>query len=227
MQDDRSPSHPPLDWEAPTRDRYAEKGLGSRVGWGEAPALVVVDLSNGFTDPESPLGGDLDSEVDATRQLIEACRANGHPVVFMTVAYKPDFSDGATFVEKVPALKVLVEGSRYVDIDGRLAPRPDEQIVVKKFASAFFGTPVAEDLHRKGIDTVVLAGCSTSGCIRASAIDSMQYGFRTIVVEEAVGDRAEAPHRANLFDMDSKYADVVPLADALEKLASRARSSAA
>lgn len=207
------------DWETDTRADYAEKGLGARVGWGERPALVVVDLSNGFTDPSSPLGGDLSSVLGATAELLDACRRNDHPVVFMTVAYKPDFSDAGTFIKKVPALHVLVEGSSMVDIDERIKPLPGEPVVTKKYASAFFGTDVAERLHDLGVDTVVLAGCSTSGCIRASAIDSMQHGFRTIVVEQAVGDRAEGPHQANLFDIDSKYADVVDLAEALSVLA--------
>ncbi|MGK0168866.1 MAG: maleamate amidohydrolase [Gammaproteobacteria bacterium] len=206
------------EWESQTREQYNEKGLGARVGWGKHPALVVVDLSNGFTDPSSPLGGDLSSELAATAQLLTSCRANGHPVIFMTVAYKADYSDAATFIEKVPALSVLVEGTSMVEIDDAIAPADGEPVVVKKFASAFFGTDVAERLNARGVDTVVIAGCSTSGCIRASAIDSMQYGFRTIVVEEAVGDRAEGPHRANLFDIDSKYGDVVALTDALSML---------
>jgi maleamate amidohydrolase len=206
------------DWETDTRKFYGEKGLGSRVGWGSHPALVVVDLAKGFTDPESPLGGDLDAQVGATAELLDACRRYGHPVIYMTVAYKPDFSDGATFVEKVPALKVLVQGSHWVEIDERITPRADEPVVVKQFASAFFGTDVAQRLRSQGVDTVLLAGCSTSGCIRASAIDSMQYGFHTIVVEQAVGDRAEGPHQANLFDIDSKYGDVIDLEEAIGKL---------
>ena len=206
------------EWETETRDFYGEKGLGSRVGWGTRPALVVVDLAKGFTDSESPLGGDLDAEVNATAELLAACRNHGHPVIYLTVAYKADFSDGATFVEKVPALKVLVEGSKWVEIDERITPQDGEPVVVKKFASAFFGTDVAARLKDQGVDTVLLAGCSTSGCIRASAIDSMQCGFRTIVVEQAVGDRAEGPHRANLFDIDSKYGDVINLDEALNQL---------
>ena len=122
-------------------------------------------------------------------------------------------------IKKVPALHVLVEGSPMVEIDARIAPIEGEPVVVKKFASAFFGTDVAERLKAQGVDTVMVVGCSTSGCVRASAIDSMQNGFHTIIVEEAVGDRAEGPHRANLFDMDTKYGDVVPLSEALGKLA--------
>ncbi len=207
------------DWERATRKQYEQKGLGARVGWGERPALVVVDLANGFTDPASPLGGDLSSTVAATATLLAACREHGHPVVFLTVAYRPDLSDAGTFIKKVPALSVLVEGSRMVEIDDRIKPRADEPVVVKKFASAFFGTDVAQRLRRAHVDTVVIAGCSTSGCIRATAIDSMQLGFRTIVVEQAVGDRADGPHQANLFDIDSKYGDVVDVSHACARLA--------
>ena len=213
------------EWESETRQFYGEKGLGSRIGWGKRPALIVIDLANGFTHSESPLGGDLDAQVAATPKLLTACRRSGHPVIFTTVAYRPDYSDGATFVEKVPALKVLLEGSKWIDIDDRIRPEPDEPVVVKKFASAFFGTDVAERLNDLNVDTVLLAGCSTSGCVRASAIDAMQYGFRTLVVEQAVGDRAEGPHRANLFDMDSKYADVIDIDNAIEQLKALAAST--
>jgi len=208
------------EWEDSTRDEYAKKGLGGRVGWGTRPGLVVVDLSNGFTDPSTGVGGNLDAEVEATRVLLDAFRAQNLPVIFMTVAYKADYSDAATFITKVPALSVLVEGTDMVEIDDRIKPLPEEPVVTKKFASAFFGTDVADRLRAANVDTVVVAGCSTSGCIRATVIDAMQYGFRTIVVEEAVGDRAEGPHRANLFDMDSKYADVVSLESAVNSLAS-------
>jgi len=206
------------EWESSTRDEYAKKGLGGRVGWGSKPGLIVVDLSNGFTDPSTGVGGNLDAEVEATRVLLEAFRARKFPVIFMTVAYKADYSDAATFVTKVPALSILVEGSDMVEIDDRIKPLPDEPVVTKKFASAFYGTDVAARLQGAGVDTAVVVGCSTSGCIRASVIDAMQNGFRTIVVEEAVGDRAEGPHRANLFDMDSKYADVVSLDSALQSI---------
>ncbi|MCH9673795.1 MAG: isochorismatase family protein [Gammaproteobacteria bacterium] len=206
------------EWEAQTRDAYERKGLGARVGWGEKPGLVVVDFAKGFTDPTTPLGSDVSAELAATASLLDAFRRFDFPVVFMTVAYRPDYADAGTFIQKVPALSILVEGSPMVEIDERIAPLPSEQVVTKKFASAFFGTDVAETLRANDVDTVVLAGCSTSGCVRASAIDAMQNGFRTIVVEQAVADRAEGPHRANLFDMDSKYADVVSLDSALESL---------
>lgn len=214
------------EWLPSTQNEYERKGLGARVGWGEKPALVVVDFARGFTDPSVGIGTDYSAELAATAALLEQFRAGGLPVKFMTVAYKPDYSDAGTFIKKVPALSVLVEGSELVEIDDRIKPAAGEAVITKKFASAFFGTPVAADLHAEGVDTVVLAGCTTSGCIRASAIDSMQYGFRTIVVEEAVGDRAAGPHEANLFDIDSKYADVTGLDEALAQLAGRGAQAA-
>ena len=207
------------EWLPQTQTEYERKGLGGRVGWGERPALVVVDFAKAFTDPQVSIGTDYSSELSATAQLLQAFRAGGFPVVYMTVAYRDDLSDAGTFIKKVPSLSVLVQGSELVEIDERIKPVAGEEVVTKKFASAFFGTPVAENLKAQGVDTVVLAGCTTRGCIRASAIDSMQYEFRTIVVEEAVGDRAAGPHEANLFDIDSKYADVVSLESALKALA--------
>ncbi len=203
------------EWEDATRGQYTKKGLGGRVGWGNRPGLIVVDLSRAFTDPSTGLGGNLDSEVEATRVLLETFRAKGLPIIFMTVAYKSDYSDAATFIDKVPALSILVEGTDMVEIDDRIKPLGDEPVITKKFASAFFGTDVAQRLRDANVDTAVVTGCSTSGCVRATVIDSMQYGFRTIVVKEAVGDRAEGPHHANLFDMDTKYGDVVSLDEAI------------
>jgi len=214
------------DWLETTREQYANKGLGSRIGWGERPALIVVDMANAFTDPSTGLGSDMSAELAATKKLLDVFRQLSLPVIFMTVAYKPDYSDAATFITKVPALSVLVEGTPMVEIDDRIKPLESEPVVTKKFASAFFGTDVADRLNKLNVDTAVVVGCSTSGCVRATVIDAMQYGFRTIVVEEATADRAEGPHRANLFDMDSKYADVVSLESAIESLNSLPSRSA-
>ncbi len=142
------------------------------------------------------------------------------PIAYTTIAYAPDLRDGGIFVKKVPSLAILQKGSPLVEVDERIRPLPGERVIVKKYASAFFGTDLDLDLRSLGVDTVIMAGCTTSGCIRASAIDSLQYGYHTIVVREAVGDRAAGPHEANLFDIDAKYADVVALADALDYLRS-------
>jgi maleamate amidohydrolase len=208
------------DWHHSTRADYERKGFAGRSGYGRSPVLLVVDFINGFTDPTTPLGGDFSSELDATRQLQDAFRRAGLPIAYTTIAYAPDLRDGGIFVKKVPSLAILQKGSPLVEVDERIRPLPGERIVEKKYASAFFGTDLDLDLRSLGVDTVIMTGCTTSGCIRASAIDSLQYGYHTIVVREAVGDRAAGPHEANLFDIDAKYADVVPLADALGYLKS-------
>jgi nicotinamidase-related amidase len=194
---------------------YSAARLGEAVTMGTRPAVLVVDFSCGFTDPESTLGSDLSTEVEATRRLLDAARAKGLPVIFTTIGYEPSLKDGALWLQKVPSLGELQVGGRWVEIDPRLEPREDETIVLKKGASAFFGTNLAAVLVSQRIDSVVLCGATTSGCIRATAIDLLQNGFPTLVPRECVGDRAQAPHEANLFDIQAKYADVVSLDDAL------------
>jgi maleamate amidohydrolase len=208
------------DWQRSTRADYERKGFAGRSGYGRSPVMLIVDFINGFTDPSTPLGGDFAWEINATRQLQDAFRRAGLPMVYTTIAYAEDLHDGGLFVKKVPSLAILQHGSPLIEVDQRIAPLPGEMVIEKKYASAFFGTNLDADLRARGIDTVIMAGCTTSGCIRASAIDSLQYAYHTIVVREAVGDRAAGPHEANLFDIDAKYADVVPLADALEYLES-------
>jgi len=197
------------------REVYAKARLGESVTLGSRPAVLVVDFSCGFTDPESALGSDLTAEVEATKRLLDAARARGLPVIFTTIGYEPSLKDGGLWLQKAPALADLQVGGRWVEIDPRLEPREGETIVLKKGASAFFGTNLAAILISQAIDSIVLCGATTSGCIRATAIDLLQYGWPTLVPRECVGDRAKAPHEANLFDIQAKYADVVPLAEAL------------
>ena len=194
---------------------YQRAGIGQNVTLGSRPAVLVVDFSCGFTDPECTLGADMTAEVEATRQLLDAARAKGLPVVFTTIGYEPSLKDGGLWLQKVPSLGDLQVGGRWVEIDPRLEPREDETIVLKKGASAFFGTNLASILISQQIDSVILCGATTSGCVRATAIDLLQYGFPTLVPRECVADRAQAPHDANLFDIQAKYADVVPLDDVL------------
>jgi nicotinamidase-related amidase len=194
---------------------YAAARLGEAVTMGDSPGVLVVDFSCGFTDPECPLGSDLSAEVEATRRLLDAARAKGLPVIFTTIGFEPSLKDGALWLQKVPTLGELQVGGRWVEIDPRLERREDETIVLKKGASAFFGTNLPAILVSEGIDSVVLCGATTSGCVRATAVDLLQYGFPTLVPRECVGDRAQAPHDANLFDIQAKYADVVSLEDAL------------
>jgi maleamate amidohydrolase len=205
---------------------YAAAGLGPGVTLGSRPAVLVVDFSCGFTDPECTLGSDMTPQVEATKRLLDAAREKGLPVIFTTIGYEPSLKDGGLWLQKVPALGDLQVGGKWVDIDPRLEPRSDETIVLKKGASAFFGTNLASILVSQQIDSVILCGATTSGCIRATAVDLLQNGFPTLVPRECVGDRAQAPHEANLFDIQAKYADVVSVEDAIRYVES-VRSAAA
>jgi nicotinamidase-related amidase len=197
------------------RQVYERAGLGHAVTLGSSPAVLVVDFSCGFTDPACTLGADMTPEVEATRRLLDTAREKGLPVIFTTIGFEPSGKDGGLWLQKAPALADLELGGRWVEIDPRLARREDETIVLKKGASGFFGTNLASILVSQSVDTVILCGATTSGCVRATAVDLLQYGWPTIVPRECVGDRAQAPHDANLFDIQAKYADVVPLAEAL------------
>jgi maleamate amidohydrolase len=199
---------------------YEKAGLGHAVTRGQSPAVLVVDFSCGFTDPACALGADMTAEVEATKRLLDAAREKGLPVVFTTIGFEPSGKDGGLWLEKAPALRDLELGGHWVELDSRLERREDEPIVVKKGASGFFGTNLASILVSQGVDTVVLCGATTSGCVRATAIDLLQYGWPTLVPRECVGDRAQAPHDANLFDIQAKYADVVSLDEALAYLES-------
>lgn len=197
---------------------YEEREFRRRVGFGDRPALLVVDLINAFTDPDSNLGSELDDVLEQTARLLDAFRAHDLPRYFTTVAYEESYGDAGVFIEKVPALGELRLGSEAVDVDERVAPVGDERVVLKKYASAFFGTDLVTELTTDRVDTLVIAGVTTSGCVRATAVDSLQYGYRTIVPADAVGDRAAGPHEANLFDIDAKYGDVTTTDDVLAYL---------
>jgi nicotinamidase-related amidase len=155
---------------------------------------------------------DLDEVVAAIASLLRETREAGFPVIYTTVAYgEADKQVARAFIEKVPALLTLEAGSRWVEIDPRIAPRPREPVLTKLFASAFFGTPLQALLTAAGVDTLIVTGASTSGCVRATVVDALQHGFRPVVPREAVGDRNPAAHEANLYDLDTKYADVVSM----------------
>ncbi|MCW3768522.1 N-carbamoylsarcosine amidohydrolase [Paenarthrobacter sp. PAE-2] len=196
------------------RSEFKEKGLGGRIGFGSRPALLVIDMIRGFTDARSPLAGDLDEQLIATQDLLARARAAAVPVIFSTVEYDTDLQEAGKWIQKIPSNSWLVEGSEWVELDERLERQSNEMLLVKKYASCFFGTDLAARLVSRGIDTLIIVGCTTSGCVRATAVDSCSYGFHTIVVEEGVGDRAELPHLGSLFDIDNKYGDVVGLKEA-------------
>jgi maleamate amidohydrolase len=199
-------------------------GFHGRAGFGKRPALVVVDMSVGFTDPASPLHCDLEEVVSAIERLLVATRAARLPVVYTTVAYDDAGREtAAVFIDKVPALLTLEAGSRWVEIDPRLAPKAGDPVVRKLFASAFYRTPLASLLAAQQCDGVIATGASTSGCVRATAVDALQHGYRVVVPREAVGDRNVAAHEANLYDIDAKYGDVLPIEEVLAFLAARER----
>ena len=195
------------------------EGFHGRAGFGERPALIVIDVNVGFTDPASPLVCDLEGVVAAIQRLLGEARRTGIPVVYTTVSYSEgDKRTAAAFIDKIPALLTLEAGSRWVEIDPRIAPEPGEPVLNKLFASAFFGTALGSFLAAEGCDSLIVTGASTSGCVRATVLDALQNGYRPIVPREAVGDRNPAAHEANLYDIDTKYGDVVSMAEVLEHL---------
>jgi len=199
---------------------YERAAMDNQIGYGDTPMLLVVDLQTGFTDPENPLGGDLTEVVERTNRLLEAAHDGDVPVVFTRIVTKhEDARDFGVWGEKVPSLETLQAGGKWVDIDPRLDVGDDDHVLDKRQASAFHETELDSMLTYWGVDTVVVTGCTTSGCIRASAVDACSHGFRTIVPEEAVGDRALEPHEANLFDINAKYGDVRPVDEVVDYLA--------
>jgi maleamate amidohydrolase len=197
---------------------YVDRGFGGRVGFGERPAVLVVDFIRGFTDPASDLGGDLDAEVAAARRIVDAAREAAAPIIFSTVEYDEALQEAGVWLRKIPSSKWLVADTPWTAVDDRMGMQQGDMLLVKKYASCFAGTDLVSRLVSQGVDTLIIAGCTTSGCVRASAVDACSLGFRTIVAREAVGDRAVLPHLANLFDIDMKYGDVVSAEETLAYL---------
>jgi maleamate amidohydrolase len=190
-------------------DIYRQQGFAQSVGIGEAPALVIVDFVVGFTDPAHFGGGNIREAIVQTQGLLTLARSKSWPIVHTRVVGVDDGSDCGGFTKKVPALRGLTEASPLSQIVAELTPRVGELVLRKHNASAFFGTELAGWLAGRRIDTLLVSGCTTSGCVRATVIDSCSHNFRTIVVADCVGDRALGPHEANLFDMKQKYADLM------------------
>lgn len=203
-------------WTSEVLERYQNSGLAGRLLAGQRPAVIVVDLQLGFTTPSAGPGFALDSEVAATRTLIDLARQLQLPVLFTTIVFDDETApQAATWLRKMPALGVLASGSGWEDIDARLDPRPDEPVITKQTASAFAGTDLADRLRALGVDTLLVCGATTSGCVRATVVDACALNFPSFVVGEAVGDREAGPHEAALLDIDAKYGDVVSLEQAL------------
>lgn len=193
----------------PERD-YERAGLGGQLAPGTSPALLLVDPARAYVDPACPLyaGAGAEEAAEAMRELLSIARRAGIPVIVTRVVLRPDGSDGGVFYRKVPSLRAFVEGSPYGEFIEGLAPRASELTVTKQYPSAFFGTALSTYLTSIRIDTLLIAGLTTSGCVRATALDAMQHGFVPVVVEEAVGDRDAGVHAANLFDIRHKIGEV-------------------
>lgn len=198
---------------------YEAQGFGGGMGMGRKPALCIVDFVNGFTDPAQFGGGNILPAVHRTRDLLAAMRQRGLPIVFTRVIYGENGLDDCVFLRKVPSLATLTETAACSQVVDELAPLPGEYIVRKTQPSAFFGNSLASWLSHRGVDTLLVAGCTTSGCVRATVVDAMGHNFRPIVVEDCVGDRSLDAHEANLFDMRQKYADITLCCDVLAALA--------
>lgn len=199
---------------------YRRAQLGHRLGFGRRPAVAVIDLQLGFTDPaKSPLAGDLSAVIDASNRVIAAARRQSVPLVYTVVGYDPERpEDGGLWTRKIPTLRELTSDGDLVKMDPRVDYQPSDLLLEKKYASAFCGTHLASLLVAQQVDTLLVLGCTTSGCVRATVMDALFSGLRPIVPMEAVGDRAQEPHEANLFDIGSKYGDVVSVEEAVSYL---------
>ena len=199
-------------------DIYERQGFGNQSGFGKQPALLIVDFVNAFANPDEFGGGNIGEAISKTKVLLTKSRLAEIPIAFTRVIYAEDGSDAGVFCLKAPGLLKLTEVSHGGQVVDDLAPGVGEYIVRKTQPSAFFGTSLASWLHARLVDTLLVTGCTTSGCIRASVVDAMSYNFRTVVVTDCVGDRAIAPHDANLFDMEQKYADLMTSEEVIAKL---------
>jgi maleamate amidohydrolase len=198
---------------------FRQRGFGIKIGFGERPALILIDMINGFTDSSMPLGANLDSQIEAQKPLLEVAHERGILVIFSTVVYEEaEAKDSGLWGIKMKGSLTLTAGSKAVVVDPRLDKKRNDILLVKKYASCFFGTDLVPRLNARRVDTLIITGCTTSGCVRATAVDAVQNGFRPMVVREAVGDRSAAAHEQSLFDLNAKYADVVSLDETLHYL---------
>ncbi len=198
---------------------FKQRGFGLKIGFGERPALLVVDMLKAFTNPALVLGANLDSQIEAHKPLLAAMHELNLPVIFSTVMYEDaDLKDAGIWALKMKGVLTLKSGGDGSEVDPRLDCRKTDSMLLKKYASCFFGTDLVPRLLAHRVDTLLITGCTTSGCVRATAVDSCQNGFRPMVIREAVGDRSAAAHEQSLFDLNAKYADVVSLEDTLQYL---------
>jgi maleamate amidohydrolase len=199
---------------------YQRQGWGNQIGFGRAPALLVIDFVNSFADPEQFGGGNINPAIEHTAVLLAKARQTAIPIAFTRVVYAADGSDAGIFCLKAPSLRKLTEEANGSQVVPQLAPEPNELIVRKTQASAFFETNLRSWLSLHRVDTLLITGCTTSGCVRATVLDAVAHNYRPIVVRECVGDRAIEPHNANLFDMEQKYADLISIKEVITYLES-------
>ena len=200
-------------------DVYEKQGFGERIGFGKRPALLIIDFINAFNNSDQFGGGNIQAAIDATAELLAIARHLDLPIAYTSHMYAEDGSEDGMFLRKLPGLGILKPGTHETEIVPELEPRPGERIIHKHYPSGFFGTDLANWLTMRGVDTAIVTGCTTSGCVRATVVDAMGHGFRPIVARECTGDRAIGPHEANLFDMEQKYADVISLEEVKAGLA--------
>lgn len=204
--------------QADDLDQNYAGAFDGHLPFGKKPALVIIDFVMAYLDKNSPLYAGVEDALESNRRILTAARAAGIEVIWTNVEFHPSGRDGGMFFRKVPALKEFLRGSPMGAFPDSLQPNEDELIVTKQYASAFFGTSLASTLTAMDIDTLLITGLSTSGCVRATALDALQHGFAPFVIREACGDRHDAPHEANLFDLQAKYAEVVSEEKALQLL---------
>ena len=198
---------------------FRERGFGLKIGFGARPALIIIDMIKAFTDPAMMLGSNLDQQIEATQPLLAAARERGIPTIFSTVMYhEADLADAGIWTLKQKGVVTLKAGTDEVEVDPRLDFGDRDILLVKKYASCFFGTDLVSKLVSRQVDTLIITGCTTSGCVRATVTDAFMRDIRCMVVREAVADRTPAVMEANLFDMDQKYADVVAYREAMDYL---------
>ena len=195
-------------------DDYANAGFNKSLGFGAAPVLLVVDFVMAYLEPDSPLYAGVEKELSVNERLVAAARTAGVPVIWTNVEYEPGGADGGHFYRKIGALTVFDRGSPLGAFPPTLQPEPGERVVTKQYPSAFFDTGLADALREMGADCCVITGLTTSGCVRASALDALQNGFIPLVVPDACGDRHQGVHDANIFDLQAKYADLLTVDEA-------------
>lgn len=195
---------------------FEERGLAQEMGLGKQPALVVVDMQAGFTDPDFPLGSESSDTLATINRVIAGARERQLPIVHTVSTFTPVANVWST---KMPSQRQMVPGSEFAELDSRLDVKPEDRVIEKHFASAFFGTDLDEYLRSRGVDSLIVTGVTTSGCIRATVVDGVSHGFRPVVPQEAVADRSVPVHTMSLFDIQAKYGDVVPTDALLDELA--------